>query len=347
MQRLTLLVLILFLPAISLSQVEIDERGLPVHFQKTQWHRKNLSTPEGIASGWQTQTRTQDAHYLAFYFEPTKQVVEINFSLKTPPKGQRGLSFGLSYGAPTHWANEAFRLAFGGNGFLMRRDVGIWFTWRSNFSWLTVAPFHFEDWLKVRILADPTIGAFQIWLNGHQVYPTNLPFSSPTLQLNCFFLFNGDGTGTNLEVTDPKIIFGALPNAPKSLIVLPVNHDRLQLIWQPSETSKIRAYRIYRQKRLMAEVKANETSWTDTTVKSGEAYGYFVTAVADLKKVEHEPTNATLESLPSWQDAAMPLPKNSPLVPRPRPVPTTMSLSSVRPLQEFLLLFLLLVSVTK
>jgi len=330
-QRLTLTALILFLPAIALPQAEIDLKGLPAPLMETQWLWEKLSAPDGAMEGWRTKIRTENPHYLAFHFEPTRQTVEITFFVKTPPKGQRGLSFGLSYGAPTHWANEAVRLTFGGNGSLMRRDFGNWFTWRSNFSWLRVAPFQFNEWQKVRIVADPTIGAFKVWLNDRQVSSESLPFLSPVPQLSCFFFFNGEGTGAEIEVTKPQIRIGTLPNAPKSLKVVPVSHDRLQLHWQPSETSNTRAYRIYRRGQLVAEVKANETSWTDAAVKSGEAYAYFVTAVGALKGAAlTAPSETTFsavqesrppieESLPSWQDASMPLPllKVSSLVPRP------------------------------
>ncbi|MFN4178820.1 MAG: FAD-dependent oxidoreductase [Armatimonadota bacterium] len=328
MRWLLLTILILPLHPVVFSQVEIDEKGEPVPFQEMQWlwlWRKLPIPKEDI--GFRTQTRTENAHYLVFHFEPTRQVVEVTFWVKAPPKGQRGLSFGLSYGSPTHWANEAIRLALGGNGFLMQRDVGDWFTWRSNFSWLTIAPFQFNEWLKVRLVADPTIGAFQVWLNNRQAFPTNLPFLSPVPQLSCFFLFNGEGTGTEIEVTKPKIRIGSIPNAPKSLRVIPISHDRLQLKWQPSETPTVRSYRIYKRNQLVAEVKSDTKEWTDTNVKNGEAYSYFVTAVADLNgvastvssSVEQEPNLPISESLPSWQDAAMPLPKISPLVLRPSP----------------------------
>ncbi|MCX7969878.1 MAG: FAD-dependent oxidoreductase, partial [Armatimonadetes bacterium] len=166
----------------------------------------------------------------------------------------------------------------------------------------------------------------------------NLPFLSPVPQLSCFFFFNGEGTGTEIEVTAPQIRIGALPNAPKSLKVLPLGHNRIQLHWQPSETPNVRSYRIYRRGQLIAEVKADEISWTDTTVRSGEAYGYFVTAVVGLDGTSsaapsflvvadkinpqisgksHLPLHAEVESLPSWQDATMPLPETSSLVPRP------------------------------
>lgn len=303
MRWLLSVALLSLLTAAVTSQVETDVEGKPVPPQKAQWLRGKLSTPEGASEGWRTKTRTEDPHFLAFIFEPTRQVVEVEFWVKTPPKGQRGLSFGLSFGSPTHWANEAVRLALGGNGFVMRRDVGDWFTWRSNFSWLSVASFDFDRWLKVRLVADPTIGAFKIWLNER---PTELlPFLSPVPQLSCFFLFNGEGTGTGIEVTDPQVRIGNLPNAPKSLRVAPISHDRLQLSWQPSETQGVRAYRIYRRGKFVAETK--DTRWTDEKVQSGEAYAYFVTAVDE----------SGAESLPSWQDAAMPLPKTSPLVLRP------------------------------
>lgn len=322
-----LTILILSLPAVVSSQMEIDAKGNPVPFQEMQWLPKNFSTPEGVMEGWQTRTCTENAHYFVFHFGPTRQVVEVTFWVKTPPKGQRGLSFGLSYGSPTHWANEAIRLALGGNGFLMQRDVGDWFTWRSNFSWLTIAPFQSNKWLEVRLVADPAIGAFQVWLNNYQAFPTILPFLSPVPQLSCFFLFNGEGTGAEIEVTEPKIRIGAIPNAPKSLRVIPVSHDCLQLKWQPSEKPTVRSYRIYKRNQLVAEVKSNTKEWTDTNVKSDEAFSYFVTAVVGSEgntstvssSVDQKPVLPILESLPSWQDAAMPLPKTFPLVLRPSP----------------------------
>jgi hypothetical protein len=218
--------LLLFLPVVALAQVEVNGKGEPVALQNAQWQGAKISTPFGVVDGWRTRTRTQNPHYLVFWFEPTRKVVEVSFIVKAPPKGQRGLTFGLSYGAPTHWANEAIRLALGGNGFVLQRDVGDWFTWRSRFSWLTVQPFAFEQWLKVQIVADPTIGAFRLWLNDKLAFDL-LPFLSPVPQISCFFLFNGEGDGATIEVSEPELKIGTLPNAPKSLQVVPVGHDRL------------------------------------------------------------------------------------------------------------------------
>lgn len=268
---------------------EVDEAG---NLAQGQWQTVILLTPHGALSGWQTQMRSTDPHLLVRWFEPTRNVVEISFLVKTPPQGRRGLSFGLSFGTPTHWANEALRLALGGNGFVLHRDVPDGFTWRSRFGWFGVAPFRFQEWLTVRLVADPTIGAFRLWLNGQ---PTELlPFLSPVSQVSCVFLFNGEGDGSPVEVSEPQIRIGSLPNAPKGLRVTPIGHDRLQLRWQPSETPRVRTYRIYRRGQLVAEVPAHTTEWTDVSVKVGEAYGYYVTALADGE-----------ESLPSWSDAAM------------------------------------------
>jgi len=323
MRILLLTALLLFLPVVVLAQVEVNGKGEPVALQNAQWQRAKISTPFGVVDGWRTRTRTQNPHYLVFWFEPTRKVVEVSFIVKAPPKGQRGLTFGLSYGAPTHWANEAIRLALGGNGFILQRDVGDWFTWRSRFSWLTVQPFAFEQWLKVQIVADPTIGAFRLWLNDKLAFDL-LPFLSPVPQISCFFLFNGEGDGATIEVSEPELKIGTLPNAPKSLQVVPVGHDRLLLRWQPSETPQIRTYRIYRRHKLIAEVPANQTEWVDEKVQSGEAYSYFVTAVAETLGTGHKGQGTgkedtlqgehNTESLPSWSDAAMPFPKRSPIV---------------------------------
>ena len=323
MRSLLLTALLLFLPVVALAQVEVNGKGEPVALQNAQWQRAKISTPFGVVDGWRTRTRTQNPHYLVFWIEPTRKVVEVSFIVKAPPKGQRGLTFGLSYGAPTHWANEAIRLALGGNGFVLQRDVGDWFTWRSRFSWLTVQPFAFEQWLKVQIVADPTIGAFRLWLNEKLVSDL-LPFLSPVPQISCFFLFNGEGDGATIEVSEPELKIGTLPNAPKSLQVVPVGHDRLLLRWQPSETPQIRTYRIYRRHKLIAEVPANQTEWVDEKVQSGEAYSYFVTAVAETLGTGHKGQGTgkentlqgehNTESLPLWSDAAMPFPKRSPIV---------------------------------
>jgi hypothetical protein len=323
MRSLLLTAFLLFLPVVALAQVEVNGKGEPVALQNAQWQGAKISTPFGVVDGWRTRTRTQNPHYLVFWFEPTRKVVEVSFIVKAPPKGQRGLTFGLSYGAPTHWANEAIRLALGGNGFILQRDVGDWFTWRSRFSWLTVQPFAFEQWLKVQIVADPTIGAFRLRLNDKLAFDL-LPFLSPVPQISCFFLFNGEGDGATIEVSEPELKIGTLPNAPKSLQVVPVGHDRLLLRWQPSETPQIRTYRIYRRHKLIAEVPANQTEWVDEKVQSGEAYSYFVTAVAETSGTGHKGQGTgkentlqgehNTESLPSWSDAAMPFPKRSPIV---------------------------------
>ena len=323
MRSLLLTALLLFLPVVTLAQVEVDGKGEPVALQNAQWQGAKISTPFGVVDGWRTRTRTQNPHYLVFWIEPTRKVVEVSFIVKAPPKGQRGLTFGLSYGAPTHWANEAIRLALGGNGFVLQRDVGDWFTWRSRFSWLTVQPFAFEQWLKVQIVADPTIGAFRLRLNEKLAFDL-LPFLSPVPQISCFFLFNGEGDGATIEVSEPELKIGTLPNAPKSLQVVPVGHDRLLLRWQPSETPQIRTYRIHRRHKLIAEVPANQTEWVDEKVQSGEAYSYFVTAVAETSVTGHKGQGTgkedtlqgehNTESLPSWSDAAMPFPKRSPIV---------------------------------
>jgi hypothetical protein len=293
----------LMLMSVAAAQwTEVDEKG---KLAEGQWQAVTLSTPNGTLAGWRTQTRSDNPHFLVRWFEPTRQVVEVAFVVKAPPQGRRGLSFGLGFGAPTHWANEALRLALGGNGFVLHRDVPDGFTWRSRFGWFGVAPFRFDEWLTVRLVADPTIGAFRLWLNGR---PTELlPFLSPVPQVSCVFLFNGEGDGAIVEVSEPQIRIGSLPNAPKSLRVTPVGHDRLQLRWQPSETPHLRAYRIYRRGQKVAEVPANVTEWTDASVKTGEAYGYYVTALTDGE-----------ESLPSWSDAAMPV--------RPLPIAKRQSL---------------------
>jgi hypothetical protein len=222
----------LMLMSVAAAQwTEVDEKG---KLAEGQWQAVTLSTPNGTLAGWRTQTRSDNPHFLVRWFEPTRQVVEVTFVVKAPPQGRRGLSFGLGFGAPTHWANEALRLALGGNGFVLHRDVPDGFTWRSRFGWFGVAPFRFDEWLTVRLVADPTIGAFRLWLNGR---PTELlPFLSPVPQVSCVFLFNGEGDGAIVEVSEPQIRIGSLPNAPKSLRVTPVGHDRLQLRWQPSET---------------------------------------------------------------------------------------------------------------
>jgi len=312
MRSLLLVALLLLLPVVALAQVEVSEDGKPVTLQDTQWQRAQISTPFGVFDGWRTRTRTQNPHYLVFWFESTRKVVEVSFAVKAPPKGQRGLTFGLSYGAPMHWANEAIRLALGGNGFILQRDIGNRFTWRSRFSWLTAQSFAFEQWLKIRIIADPTIGAFRLWLN-EQLASDLLPFLSPTPQLSCLFLFNGEGDGATIEVSEPQLKIGSLPNAPKSLRIVPISHDRLLLRWQPSETLHVQTYRICRRGKLIAEVPASKTEWTDEKIRSGEAYSYFVTSVIKTSKGTPEDV-LNAESLPSWSDAAMPLPERSPVV---------------------------------
>jgi hypothetical protein len=214
MRSLLLTALLLFMPVVVLAQVEVNGKGEPVALQNAQWQGAKISTPFGVVDGWRTRTRTQNPHYLVFWFEPTRKVVEVSFIVKAPPKGQRGLTFGLSYGAPTHWANEAIRLALGGNGFVLQRDVGDWFTWRSRFSWLTVQPFAFEQWLKVQIVADPTIGAFRLRLND-KLASDLLPFLSPVPQISCFFLFNGEGDGATIEVSEPELKIGTLTQRTK------------------------------------------------------------------------------------------------------------------------------------
>lgn len=281
--------LMLMTVAAAAQWVEVDEKGKPA---EGQWQKVALSTPHGRFLGWQTKMRPSNHHFLVRWFEPTREVVEVTFVVKAPMRGRRGLSFGFSFGAPTHWANEALRLALGGNGFVLHCDIPDGFTWRSRFGWFGVVPFRFEEWLKIRLVADPTIGAFRLWLNGQ---PTELlPFLSPVPKVSCVFLFNGEGNGIPVEVSEPQIRIGSLPNAPKSLRVTPIGHDRLQLRWQPSETPRVRTYRIYRRGQPVAEVSADTTEWSDASVKMGEAYGYYVTALADGE-----------EALPSWSDAAM------------------------------------------
>ncbi|MGQ9461673.1 MAG: FAD-dependent oxidoreductase [Candidatus Fervidibacter sp.] len=303
MKGFALIVLVL-LPLASLqAQLEVDEEGKPVPNGESQWHRAKLVTPLGTVEGWQTQAMTQNAHYLTFWFEPTDKVVEVELWVKAPPKGQRGLSFGLSFGAPTHWANEAIRIALGGNGFALQRDIGNWFTWRSRFSWLPIQPLAFDSWLKVNLTADPSIGAFRLWIDDQSTFEL-LPFISPVSQLSCFFLFNGEGTGAAIEVSKPQMRIGTIPNAPRSLQVVADSHDRLKLRWQHSITQNLQAYRIYRRGEFIAEVPAYRKEWTDEQVKGDQAYSYFVVGIDKNGR----------ESLPSWKDAAIPKPKRSPIV---------------------------------
>jgi len=298
----TLLLALLFIHAISQAQlIEIDSAGNP---SVGQWQPSKLTTPIGEVVSWQTQTRTKDAHYLVRWFEPTRKVVEVEFIVKTQPSGMRGLTFGLSNGAPTHWVKEAVRLIFGSTGYLMQYNIGNWFTWRSTFSWLPTIPFPSSDLVKVRLVVDVTIGAYKLWLSSlgsqQQEVSELLPLSSPVNQVDCFFFFNGESDGITLEVSEPNIRIGALPNAPKALRVKPTEEGSLLLKWQPSESSDVHLYRIYRRGEQIAEVPANTTQWEDKAVNQREAYGYFVTALSDAT-----------ESLPSWSDAAMPKPKVS------------------------------------
>lgn len=303
MKGFALIVLVL-LPIASLqAQLEVNEEGKPVPIGESQWHRAKLFTPVGTVEGWRTQSITKNAHYLTFWFEPTEKVVEVEFWVKAPPKGKRGLSFGLSFGAPTHWANEAVRIALGGNGFALQRDVGSWFTWRSRLSWLTIQPIKFDSWLKVRLTADPSIGAFRLWIDDQSAFEL-LPFLSPVPQLSCFFLFNGEGTGATIDVGKPQIRIGTIPNAPRSLQVVAESHDRLKLRWQHSITPNLQAYCIYRRGKFIAEVPADRKEWTDEQVKGDQAYSYSVVGIDKKGR----------ESLPSWSDAAMPKPKRSPIV---------------------------------
>ncbi|MCS7253455.1 MAG: FAD-dependent oxidoreductase [Armatimonadota bacterium] len=280
---------------------ELDEAG---NAALGQWLPMKLVTPVGELNGWQTQTRTKDAHYLVTSFEPTRKVVEVEFVVKTPRDGERGLTFGLSKGIPTHWTSEAVRLIFGSSGYISQRDIGGWFTWRSTFSWVTTIKFPGDEWISVRIVADPTIGAYKLWLSrvGTSQIEASwlLPFLSPVDELSCFFFFNGESDGGQIQVSEPTVKIGALPNAPKSLRVKPAE-GKLVLKWQPSETHDVHLYRIYRRGVQVAEVPANTLYWEDETVNPNEGYSYFVTALSDAS-----------ESLPSWSDAAMTLPQPRP-----------------------------------
>lgn len=301
---ITALLSTLALLSAALAQwAEIDETGNPA---LGQWMPMKLATPIGELSGWQTQTRTKDAHYLVISFEPTRKVVEVEFAVRTPSDGRRGLVFGLSKAMPTHWVNEAVRLIFGSSGYIAQRDIGNWFTWRSSFSWVTTIRFPSDEWVSVRIAADPTIGAYRIWLSRIGTQQTEvselLPFLSPVDELGCFFLFNGESDGNQVYVSEPTIRVGALPNAPKSLRVKP-GDGKLILRWQPSETANVSMYRIYRRGEQIAEVPATTLQWEDEAVNPNEGYSYFVTALSDAT-----------ESLPSWPDAAMTLPQQRSLL---------------------------------
>lgn len=281
--------------------IELDETG---GIATGQWQPVKLSTPIGELSGWQTQTRTKDAHYLVTSFEPTKKVIEVEFVVRTQKEGVRGLVFGLGKSAPTHWTNESVRLIFGSSGYIAQREIGNWFTWRSTFSWLTTLRFPADSWIRLRLVADTTIGAYRIWLlrvdSPQSDASELLSFSNPIDEVSCFFFFNGESDGTQIQVSEPVIRVGALPNAPKALRVKP-GEGKLILRWQPSESPDIQLYRIYRRGERIAEVPANVHQWEDTTVNPNEAYSYFVTALSDAT-----------ESLPSWSDAAMALPQPRP-----------------------------------
>ncbi|MFA4029690.1 MAG: hypothetical protein GDYSWBUE_000984 [Candidatus Fervidibacterota bacterium] len=297
----TLLSTLAWLPTAYAQWTETDEAGNPA---LGQWVPTRLATPIGELSGWQTQTRTKDAHYLLMSFEPTRKVVEIEFVVRTPSSGMRGLVFGLSKGAPTHWVNEAVRLIFGSSGYIAQRDIGNWFTWRSSFSWVTTIKFPSDEWITVRIVADPTIGAYRIRLSrvgtGEIERSELLPFLSTVDELSCFFLFNGESDGSQIYVSEPTIRVGALPNAPRSLSVKP-GDGKLILKWQPPEATDVQLYRIYRRGEQIAEVSAATLQWEDKTVNPNEGYSYFVTALSDAA-----------ESLPSWSDASMTLPQPRP-----------------------------------
>jgi len=75
----------------------------------------------------------------------------------------------------------------------------------------------------------------------------------------------------------------APPAAPTGLAVVPRERG-LELVWTPSVDEDVKAYRIYREapgapRRLLAEVEAGRSAFTDETAKAGVLYQYALTAV--------------------------------------------------------------------
>ena len=76
----------------------------------------------------------------------------------------------------------------------------------------------------------------------------------------------------------------------------------VDLSWNPS-TSQVAGYNIYRQTRSGNPVKVNSTvepatTFSDSTVSSGQTYSYFVTAVGP-NSVESSPSNEVTVTIPT------------------------------------------------
>ncbi len=256
------------------------------------------------APTWTSTARSENPVYLVGTFPYTRQVLRVALRIQCPSPGTYGPIFGFSHGLPDHWTRRAVEFRMEGTGWLRRRDIGSWFTWKSRYTWLNLVPIPTGESAEVMLTVDPTIGACQVEVTDpkgtRQV--SIAPFLHPLPYLDGFFISNEGTPGRRIAVTLLRLEQNPIPSAPKRLRVRPLSFARVQVTWKPSESGDPLRYVIYRNGTAAAAVPAGVCEWTDREAGAWSDGGrkglrYFV--VAETKEGC---------SLPSWSSACLLVP---------------------------------------
>jgi hypothetical protein len=216
----------------------------------------------------------------------------LQFYVKLP--ADAALSFGLSLGDPSLPTNRAVQIT-------LQKDHYV--TYFNGESPETIAPFQSDQWIKVALIGDPSIAAFDLYLSSHKVNAAPLLFWNVLPRLDTLYF------ELPAEVTTPPFIDRVLldrspaPPVPTGLTAA-ITPNAITLRWNPSRFQTLTAYRLYRAGQFLAELGPTQTSYTDTAFKPAQGYAYSLTA---LDGPLHRD-----ESLASWPVAAL-LPPEKPL----------------------------------
>ncbi|MDH7570550.1 MAG: FAD-dependent oxidoreductase, partial [Armatimonadota bacterium] len=185
---------------------------------------------------------------------------------------RRGLSWGMSEGAPNSQPARAFQLALGPGGALNRFDGA---------AWQKMAPIKPGAWHRITITVFPRAGEFEVSLDGVPLTPQPLPFwnavTPDTLFLNNFA---AGPEGAEILATGFEVRLSPIPEAPAGLRIFRLHPDAVELDWLAPETP-VRGYRVFRNGEAVADLPGDATRFRDAGLKPSTFYLYRLAALGD------------------------------------------------------------------
>jgi len=225
-------------------------------------------------------------------FPPQRSPLVFQFYVYLPLDSS--LSFGLSLGPPSLPASRAIQATF-------QKDRSIvFFNGEAN---ERITTFRGNRWMKLALVADPSIAAFHLYIDGIRKTASPLPFWNVVDKLDTVY-FETTGEGPRPELAEgagcllDNIIVDTspAPPAPTGLHISSLRPDEIVLRWLPARQSGLTGYRLYRAGKLLAELPPSLASFTDKGLLPCTGYAYSLTALASPLPRQ--------ESLPTWPVAA-------------------------------------------